>query len=504
MRFEELELPPELMRGIEDAGFVQTTPVQEKSLHWTLDGHDVAAQAQTGTGKTAAFLITTFTRLLENGLKARPGRPRALCLAPTRELALQIASDAMQLGKHTGLTIGTIYGGVGFDTQRHQLQKGLDVCIATPGRLIDFLQRGECKLTDIEVIVIDEADRMFDMGFYPDIRQILRRSPTKHERQMMIFSATLNFRVIELGYEFMLDPKEITVDPEQITVREIEERLYHVGKSEKLALLIGLMRNLEPERAIVFCNTKVWVENVANALTRYGIPAQAISGDIAQAMRVMVLDRFKFSLEIRPTRSLPIRASFRGSPATGFILEEIRIRPSEVEVRGPHSLLTAARQIETLPIPLEGRNESFSTRTTLSPALDGQNITTSLPPGEILVEVVLREEDVTRTLTVPLVVLAPSGFPFRYLLPEESVTLAFRGAPRFLSQPELLKVYLDLSEYPPETLKSILLNYARDNPAARVSLPLSYTLRRLRSPGPPLEGEPKVPVRFLLPLEEKP
>jgi ATP-dependent RNA helicase RhlB len=281
------------MRGIEDAGFTQCTPVQARSLPLSLDGHDVAAQAQTGTGKTAAFLITVFTRLLENGYKARPGRPRAICIAPTRELALQIAADAEILGRHTGLTYATIYGGVSFDKQRHMLEHGVDLVIATPGRLIDFLRRGECKFTDVEVIVIDEADRLFDMGFYPDLRLILKRSPGKDERQMMLFSATLSFRVIELGYEFMLDPQEIVVSPQQVTVEKIEERLYHVGKREKLPLLIGLMRSMKPERSIVFCNTKVAVDRVATTLTQHGLPAHPISGDLAQAARVKVLDRFK-------------------------------------------------------------------------------------------------------------------------------------------------------------------------------------------------------------------
>ncbi|MBT9560317.1 MAG: DEAD/DEAH box helicase [Myxococcales bacterium] len=293
MRFEEFELAPEITRGIEDAGFVQCTPIQEKALPWTLDGHDVAAQAQTGTGKTATFLLTVFSRLLENGFKARPNRPRAICIAPTRELALQIASDAAILGRHTGFSITTIYGGVGFDKQRHYLEKGLDLCIATPGRLIDFVKRGECKLDDVEVIVVDEADRLFDMGFYPDLRYLLRKCPSKNERQMLVFSATLSFRVIELSYEFMLDSKEITVEPQQVVVRDIEERIYHVGGKEKIPLLVGLIRNLGVERTIIFCNTKVAVDVVARSLVKNGIPAEGISGDLAQASRVKVLDQFK-------------------------------------------------------------------------------------------------------------------------------------------------------------------------------------------------------------------
>ncbi len=293
MKFEEMELRPEIYRGIEEAGFVTCTPVQQEALPYSLDGYDVAAQAQTGTGKTATFLITVFTRLLENGFKRRPFRPRAICIAPTRELALQIANDTAVLGKYTGLTFGTIYGGVGFDRQRHMLAQGVDIVIATPGRLIDFMQRGECKFDDIEVVVVDEADRLFDMGFYPDLRTILRRCPSKSERQMMLFSATLSFRVIDLGYEFMLDAKEITVEPQQVVAVEIDEWIYHPSTPEKLPLLLGLVRSLGAQKSIVFCNTKVAVEIVSNALTRAGVPAAGLSGDLAQAMRVKVLEQFK-------------------------------------------------------------------------------------------------------------------------------------------------------------------------------------------------------------------
>ena len=293
VKFEDLDLAPEVMRGIRDAGFVECTPVQAQSLPWTLEGDDLAGQAQTGTGKTACFLITTFTRLLESEHIARPGRPRAICLAPTRELAIQIADDAAKLGRHTDLKFATIYGGVGFDKQRHAIKRGMDLCIATPGRFIDFLRRGEIVLTDCEVAVVDEADRMFDMGFINDLRYILRKLPQKSERQMLLFSATMSMRVRDLGYQFMYEPREVTVEPDTVVVDAIDATLYHVGQSEKFPLLLGLHAAHTPKKSIVFCNRKSTVERVAERLSGNDITAAAIIGDMPQKKRQAVIDRFK-------------------------------------------------------------------------------------------------------------------------------------------------------------------------------------------------------------------
>ncbi|MDD3293829.1 MAG: DEAD/DEAH box helicase, partial [Geobacteraceae bacterium] len=242
MRFTELNLPEQVLKGIEDAGFSDCTPIQEKTLPITLSGKDVAGQAQTGTGKTAAFLLTLFTRLL--ALPVSPGEryPRALILAPTRELVVQIEKDAHLLGAHTGFTIQAIYGGVDYQKQRNALKEGADIIIGTPGRLIDYLKQKVYTLKRIEALVIDEADRMFDMGFISDLRFILRRLPPFDKRQNMMFSATLNQRVMELAYEFMNLPEKVSATPEKMTADRVEQVLYHVASKEKFPLLLGLLR----------------------------------------------------------------------------------------------------------------------------------------------------------------------------------------------------------------------------------------------------------------------
>jgi ATP-dependent RNA helicase RhlB len=293
MRFDDLDLAPELRRGIEDAGFVECTPIQSKVLPWALDGEDVAGQAQTGTGKTATFLLSLFTRLLDSGHQPRPNRPRSIVIAPTRELAIQIADDATVLGRHTNLLQHTIYGGVGYEPQRRALRNGLDVIIGTPGRIIDYVKRREIILSDCEVVVIDEADRLFDMGFLPDLRFILRRIPKDPAPQMMLFSATLNFTVMELSYQFMQDPREFAVEPEQVLVETIEEMLYHVGIHEKFNLLLGLFHRDQPKRSLIFCNRKSTCEMVSRRLNGNGITAQFINGDLPQAKRQEAVERYK-------------------------------------------------------------------------------------------------------------------------------------------------------------------------------------------------------------------
>ena len=293
MRFEDLDLAPELMRGIEDIGFVECTPIQALALPHSLDGLDIAGQAQTGTGKTACFLLTAFERLLEDPRPPRQGRPRAICIAPTRELAVQIADDAVLLGRHTDLSFATMYGGVGYEQQRHALREGVDLVIGTPGRVIDFLRRREMKLDDCEIAIIDEADRMFDMGFVRDLRFIMSRLPDKYDRQTMLFSATLSYTVMELAYEYMNEAVELAVEPENIVVEGIRQFVYHVGRREKFELLLGLIRHEEPERAMVFCNRKVVTERVARRLQGNGIDCAAIIGDMQQATRLKVIDRFK-------------------------------------------------------------------------------------------------------------------------------------------------------------------------------------------------------------------
>src|SRR5689334_2822222 len=231
--FASFVLPEPVMAGIRAAGFTHCTPIQEKVLPLALAGRDVAGQAQTGTGKTAAFLITTFTRLLAHERPGRPAAPRALVIAPTRELVVQIAADARLLGQATPFTIHAVYGGVDYHKQRSDVRAGVDILIGTPGRLIDYFRQRVFDLRSVEILVIDEADRMFDMGFIKDLRYILRQLPSYDRRQSMLFSATLSYDVMELAYVFMNDAVRVSVTPEQITAENVEHLVYHVSKHEK-------------------------------------------------------------------------------------------------------------------------------------------------------------------------------------------------------------------------------------------------------------------------------
>jgi len=292
MRFEELTLPEPVQMGISEAGFIECTPIQEQTLPLSLAGRDVAGQAQTGTGKTATFLVTLFTRLLQN-TAASGNHPRALILAPTRELVVQIEADAQLLGKHCNLSIQAIYGGVDYMKQRDALREGADVIIGTPGRLIDYLKQKIYSLKEIEMLVIDEADRMFDMGFIADLRFILRRLPPYDKRQNMLFSATLNLRVMELAYEFMNVPEKISVTPERMTAENVEQVLYHASRKEKFPLLLGLLRRDGMERTMIFINTKREGEYLHDRLNANGFPCRLISGDVEQKKRLRILENFK-------------------------------------------------------------------------------------------------------------------------------------------------------------------------------------------------------------------
>ena len=256
-----------------------------------LAGKDVAGQAQTGTGKTAAFLITLFTRLLKH--PNRKDGPRALIIAPTRELVVQILQDAEGIGEFTGLTFHAVYGGVDYAKQREILRSGIDVLIGTPGRLIDYFKQRVYTLRHAEVLVIDEADRMFDMGFIADLRFLLRRLPPYDQRQSMLFSATLSWDVMELAYEHMNDPSAVSIEPEKITADKIEHVLYHVGRHEKLPLLLGVLKHEKPERTLMFVNTKREAEWLTQRLADNGFHAGALTGDLHQRVRLRVLREFK-------------------------------------------------------------------------------------------------------------------------------------------------------------------------------------------------------------------
>ncbi|HIJ89078.1 MAG TPA: DEAD/DEAH box helicase [Desulfuromonadales bacterium] len=291
MRFDRLPIPALVLRGIAEAGFSECTPIQEQTLPITLTGTDIAGQAQTGTGKTAAFLISLFTRLLANERPA--GRPRALILAPTRELVVQIEADAKQLGTHCGFAVQAIYGGVDYMKQKNALLDGADIIVGTPGRLIDYLKQKIYSLKDIEVLVIDEADRMFDLGFIADLRFILRKLPPFEKRQNLMFSATLNPRVMELAYEFMNTPTKISVTPESMTAERVEQLLFHCSRKEKFSLLLGLLRRDGMARTMIFINTKREAEHLHNLLNANNFPCKVISGDVEQRKRMKILDDFK-------------------------------------------------------------------------------------------------------------------------------------------------------------------------------------------------------------------
>jgi ATP-dependent RNA helicase RhlB len=292
MTFDDFSLPELVRAGIRDAGFVNPTPIQAKALPFSLEGKDVAGQAQTGTGKTAAFLLTIFSRL-HNKPNREPGLPRALVLAPTRELAMQIHRDAELLGKHTGLTMTVIFGGMDYFKQRDAIKTGSDIVIATPGRLMDYYRQKVLILSNIEIVVVDEADRMFDMGFIKDIRFILKRLPSWEKRQSMLFSATLSYDVMELAYEHMNAPIEVSVESQKITADGVEQKIFHVMQSEKFHGLLRLMAAEKPERTILFSNSKRGVEMVTRRLAANGYRVGELSGDIPQKKRLKIVHDFK-------------------------------------------------------------------------------------------------------------------------------------------------------------------------------------------------------------------
>ena len=293
--FRALDLPAELMQGIEEAGFSKCTPIQAESLPVALGGMDVAGQAQTGTGKTAAFLLAAMSHLLRHPSPEgrRRNQPRALMLAPTRELAIQIHKDAVTLGKHTGLRLGLAYGGTGYDSQRREIEEGVDILIGTPGRLIDYFKQHVFDLRAIQVVVLDEADRMFDLGFIKDIRYLFRRMPEPTERLNLLYSATLSHRVTELAYEHMNSPTKVKVESEQVTADRVRQAVYYTANEEKIPLLLGLLKRMSPTRSLVFVNTKRAAERVEAYLVGNGYAVAMLSGDVPQKKRQHLLRKFQ-------------------------------------------------------------------------------------------------------------------------------------------------------------------------------------------------------------------
>jgi ATP-dependent RNA helicase RhlB len=294
LRFDALVIHDHVQAGIRDAGFEFCTPIQASTLPNALQGHDVAGQAQTGTGKTAAFLVATFQKLLTTTPDAgEKKQPRAFMLAPTRELAVQIANDAELLGKHTGFKIGLAYGGTDYEKQRRIIEDGIDILIGTPGRIIDYFKQGVFKLDQVEVAVLDEADRMFDLGFIKDIRYLLRRLPAPEKRLNMLFSATLSQRVMELAYEHMNEPELIRIEPDKVTADRVRQAIFFPSNEDKMPLLVGLIREMGEGRIMVFVNMKREAERVQAYLQENGIDAQAISGDVPQKKRLRMLMDFQ-------------------------------------------------------------------------------------------------------------------------------------------------------------------------------------------------------------------
>ncbi len=286
MNFTQFELNENILKGINDAGFTDCTAVQAQSYPITLKGEDLLAQSQTGSGKTAAFLIPVFENLINNGGKA-------LIIAPTRELALQIWEEAKRLGKYLPLKSGCFYGGTGYQKQEESLKKGVDITIGTPGRLLDFGKSGKIKFNSFTIIVVDEADRLFDMGFYPDIQTIMRKAKKPIDRQTMLFSATLSLRVRQLAWEYMNNPQEVEIEPETIAVEEIEQTVFHVSTDEKMSLLLGILKRENPETVLIFTNTKNQAAILSQKLNHNGYKSMFISGDLPQKKRMSVINKIK-------------------------------------------------------------------------------------------------------------------------------------------------------------------------------------------------------------------
>jgi len=290
-KFTDLNLAPQVVTGLEAMGFHNCTEIQEKSLPILMQGKDIAGQAQTGEGKTIAFLAAAFHHLLQKP-KPEHKQTRVLIMAPTRELAIQIHRDAIPMSKSTGLSLGVVYGGEGYESQRQELQNGVDILIGTCGRLIDYLKQGIYDLNNIEVVILDEADRMFDLGFIKDIRYMFRKMPGAKDRLSMLFSATLSFRVKELAFEHMNDPVSVEVAPDQKTNVRISEELFYPSNEDKMTLLQTLIEEEWPDKAIIFANTKHICEKVYAHLDADKIRVGLLTGDVMQKKRLKILEQF--------------------------------------------------------------------------------------------------------------------------------------------------------------------------------------------------------------------
>lgn len=295
-RFHDLDLPHNIMHAIFDLKFSYCTPIQAEIMPSTLKGRDAFGRAQTGTGKTAAFLITIFTLMLKKPLKGKVanGTPRVLIIAPTRELVMQIAAEAKSLSKYCPFSIVSVFGGMDYEKQRRQLvEKRVDVVVATPGRLLDFKRKRDLTLKNVEMLIIDEADRMLDMGFIPDVRNIVYSTPHKDKRQTMLFSATLTPEVTRLASSWTRDPVSVEIEPESVAVDTVNQKVYIVMTDEKFALTYNIIVKENLSRVIVFCNRRDETRRLAEMFSKYRIDCAVLSGEVPQKKRVRTLDNFK-------------------------------------------------------------------------------------------------------------------------------------------------------------------------------------------------------------------
>ena len=293
--FTELNLPSVLEKALDSLGFTHCTPIQSEVLPASLDGRDIIGQAQTGTGKTAAFLLTLLTWHLENPeIEARPsGMPFSLVITPTRELAIQIASDAEELAQYTSFRIVTLVGGMGYEKQRQQLSGQVDLVVATPGRLLDFCGSGEVRLSKVEILVLDEADMMLNMGFIPDVRRIIQKTPHKKHRQTLLFSATINEDVHRLSRSWTENPLRVEVEPEQVAASSVRQLVYLTPTENRRKLLYNLIHQHNLQRAIIFTNRRYETRQVYEWLTRHRVKCGLLSGEIAQSKRLSTLQAFR-------------------------------------------------------------------------------------------------------------------------------------------------------------------------------------------------------------------
>ncbi|AMB84445.1 ATP-dependent RNA helicase RhlB [Pseudomonas agarici] len=381
-RFHDFKLSPELMHAIQDLGFPYCTPIQAQVLGYTLAGKDAIGRAQTGTGKTAAFLISIITQLLQTPppKERYMGEPRALIIAPTRELVVQIAKDAADLTKYTGLNVMQFVGGMDFDKQlKHLEARHCDILVATPGRLLDFNQRGEVHLDMVEVMVLDEADRMLDMGFIPQVRQIIRQTPPKSERQTLLFSATFTEDVMNLAKQWTTDPAIVEIESQNVASQNVEQHIYAVAGADKYKLLYNLVTDNGWERVMVFANRKDEVRRIEERLVRDGVNAAQLSGDVPQHKRIKTLEGFREG-KIRVLVATDVAG--RGIHIDG-ISHVINFTLPEVPDDYVHRIGRTGRAgADGVSISFAGEDDSYQLPSI--EALLGRKISCETPPAELL------------------------------------------------------------------------------------------------------------------------